>query len=76
MPADESVAAPEVLRAAYTSWRWTAVSAYPRQMTWRLDRDTATRYLKVGVASEYPPARRGRAHPLGGPLPTGRACHR
>ena len=54
MPADPSIAVPELLRAAYTSWRWTAASAYPRQMTWRLDCDRATHYLKVGVAGEYP----------------------
>lgn len=51
---DESIAVPELLRVAYTSWRWTAVSAYPCQMTWRLDCDTATHYLKVAVAREYP----------------------
>ena len=54
MPADASIAVPELARAAYTSWRWTAVSAYPCQMTWRLDGDTVTHYLKVGVAGEYP----------------------
>ena len=54
MPIDNHVPVPEAIVAAYRSWWWTAVSGYPRQVTWRLERDTTTRYLKVGVAGDYP----------------------
>jgi kanamycin kinase len=51
---DNQVVAPESVLAVYERWRWTAVSCYPRQMTWRLERDATTRYLKVGLDGDYP----------------------
>jgi kanamycin kinase len=54
VPADNQIPIPEPLAAAYRRWRWTAVSCYPRQITWRLQRDATVRYLKVGLDGDYP----------------------
>jgi len=54
VPPDTHIAIPGFLAVAYRRWQWTSVSCYPRQMTWRLERDTEVRYLKVGINGGYP----------------------
>ena len=44
----------ELIATVYRRWRWTTMSCYPRQMTWRLQWDTTIRYLKVGIDGDYP----------------------
>lgn len=53
MPNETRLTVPEPLRAAYRRWRWTPVSCYPRQRTWRVERDAATCYVKVGLDGDY-----------------------
>lgn len=64
MPSDNQISIPDPLAAAYWQWRWTVVSCYPRQITWRVARDTTVRYLKVGLHGNYP-GLRGEAERLG-----------
>jgi aminoglycoside phosphotransferase len=54
VPTDNHVVVPGPVVAGYERWRWTAVSCYSRQMTWRLERDVTTHYLKVGFDGDYP----------------------
>jgi kanamycin kinase len=54
VPAHNTVVVPGPVVGAYQRWRWTAVWCYPRQMTWRLERDATTHYLKVGLEGDHP----------------------
>lgn len=57
MYANHDIAPPAAVTAVYGGWRRTAVSVYPQQVTWRLERDTTVRYLKVGAVGNYPSLR-------------------
>jgi aminoglycoside phosphotransferase len=54
VPADNQIPIPETLAAGYQWWRWTTMSCYPRQITWRLQQDTTVRYVKVGLDGDCP----------------------
>lgn len=54
MTNESALRVPDAVATAYGRWRWTTVSSYPKQATWRLEQGGTTRFVKIGVCGHYP----------------------